>query len=987
MELRPYQHEALDAIYAAQARGVNRMIVSLPTGCHRAGQQVIMADGSLRAVEDVAVGEELLGLEGSRQVLALCRGEGKMFEVRPTAGEPWVINEEHILTLVSRSPGRPLVDMPLRTYLALPWMQRDAYRLVRVTRSNERVFWWKKDTFTIRNLETIEPYYGFVLSGDQRYMLADGTVTHNSGKTVIFSHLVADHRPRGRIIILCHRDELLTQTRDKICTIDPAAQSRIGLVKAKSNDVDAPIVLASVQTLAHQKRLHQLAQEWALIIADEVHHVSPGNSWTCSLEWLGAMNGTLTVGFTATPFRPNGTALIGEGSLFQEIVYYKHLLEMIEQGYLVMPQALRLTLKNFSLKGIKRSGDDYSASDLEDRMMKIEAPKHLAEALKVHAAGRRTISFAPGVALADELTSECVLRGIRATTIIGNTPRDERHEAYEQMRKGQLDVLSSVMVLSEGFDLPEVDAVLLARATRSKVLYQQAIGRGLRLSPATGKTDCIAEGQLVLTEKGLVPIEKVPYDVKVWDGMNWVTHGGPVYRGEREVITYGGLTATEDHKVWTTSAWLPFGTCASQQIPIVQTGFGRHAIRAFENHFPRSALDGKATFKEKEVCAKKTASPGHLHNLWQPFLEELRKYAQGNDGRVPCLCATAPSAEMALRQNDERTTTLYKSARSPLQGLRRAWYMFQLFFCDQCLSVGDGTFRDRPNTTNRPDRQQRALRSREFALVNSAAKFGTYTEDAEDASSSSFPCYISRDSLCRQHLDSVSQQGYVLRGHCNQMASPLNKTKGRVWDLLNAGPLHRFTVSNILVHNCLVIDSTGATSYNNLYSMAEMLGLVQPEESNSEKDTDILVEEEEEEESGDDTEHLEMLLEAHRRHLLRSSFNWVHTQKGAFVLALPERRTLRIKPTTVNRGTLEFKRDKLWETLATDIPITYAFGIGEDTARGLGYQQFLSKNALWLRRPATERQRQFAARLGIDHNAYATSGAINEAITKITGDW
>jgi len=99
--LRPYQEEALQAIAAARARGIQRQLVVLPTGCHRAGQQLLMFDGSVKQVEEVVVGDLLMGPDSQpRAVLQLARGRGPMVEIRPVKGDPWVVNDEHILTLV-----------------------------------------------------------------------------------------------------------------------------------------------------------------------------------------------------------------------------------------------------------------------------------------------------------------------------------------------------------------------------------------------------------------------------------------------------------------------------------------------------------------------------------------------------------------------------------------------------------------------------------------------------------------------------------------------------------------------------------------------------------------------------------------------------------------------------------------------------------------------------------------------------------------------
>ena len=113
---------------------------------------------------------------------------------------------------------------------------------------------------------------------------------------------------------------------------------------------------------------------------------------------------------------------------------------------------------------------------------------------------RRIAVFSPGVGHAQEITTRCQAQGIPAVTIVGSTPIEERQQAYAAVARGDIRVLSSCMVISEGFDLPSIDAIVLARATKSKVLYPQIVGRGLRLSPETGKTHCLLLDATGVTE-------------------------------------------------------------------------------------------------------------------------------------------------------------------------------------------------------------------------------------------------------------------------------------------------------------------------------------------------------------------------------------------------------------------------------------------------------------------------------------------------------
>jgi superfamily II DNA or RNA helicase len=123
--------------------------------------------------------------------------------------------------------------------------------------------------------------------------------------------------------------------------------------------------------------------------------------------------------------------------------------------------------------------------------MGANAPEHLVRGFRELALGRRAIVFCPTVGMVYAVEQRFVQEGLRAASVVGDTSVEERQATYAALRAGTLDALVSCMVLTEGFDEPSVDCVMLARPTKSKVLFFQAIGRGLRLSPTTGKADCL----------------------------------------------------------------------------------------------------------------------------------------------------------------------------------------------------------------------------------------------------------------------------------------------------------------------------------------------------------------------------------------------------------------------------------------------------------------------------------------------------------------
>jgi hypothetical protein len=165
--------------------------------------------------------------------------------------------------------------------------------------------------------------------------------------------------------------------------------------------------------------------------------------------------------------------------------------------------------------------------------------------------------------------------------------------------------LISVAALSKGFDVSDCGVIIMARPLRSSLSeHIQILGRGLRTHP--GKEECIvldhciASGQRVLTQRGLVPIEKILLSDTLWDGHEFVSHKGVISRGIKPVIRYAGLTATADHPVKTDEGWRTLGYCAEKQKAIITTGIGWQKIWERDNYFTSSCM---ARIKREAVYA------------------------------------------------------------------------------------------------------------------------------------------------------------------------------------------------------------------------------------------------------------------------------------------------------------------------------------------------------------------------------------------------
>lgn len=302
-----------------------------------------------------------------------------------------------------------------------------------------------------------------------------------AGKTVVFAHLIRDLP--GRALVLAHRDELIGQAADKLRQVDPTAH--VGRVQAGWDEWRSPVVVASVQSLAQSARLSRYRPgHFSTIVVDEAHHCT-ARTYRTILNHLGALEpGTnvLTVGVTATPDRGDG---VGLGHVFERIVYERGLPEMIAEGYLVPLRGIRVQL-DADFGTLRVRAGEVSESDAARLLMAADAPGLVAAAYRRHAAGQRAIVFTPTVQVAEACAAALVAAGVRAESLDGTTPADERRAILARLRSGATSVVCNCSVLTEGFDEPRVSCVIVARPTRSRGLYAQMVGRAARLYP--GKT-------------------------------------------------------------------------------------------------------------------------------------------------------------------------------------------------------------------------------------------------------------------------------------------------------------------------------------------------------------------------------------------------------------------------------------------------------------------------------------------------------------------
>lgn len=285
-----------------------------------------------------------------------------------------------------------------------------------------------------------------------------------SGKTVMFSAMAQMMQPQ-RTLILAHREELVDQAIQKLwkSTGILAGKEKAEFCATRRD----PVVVASVQTM--QRRLGKWpADHFALVVPDEAHHAI-SDSWQ---QVLKHFTGAKVVGFTATPDRGDKKNL---GKYFQSVAAEISLFELINQGYLSRISVKSVPLQ-IDLGSVRQTAGDYNESDLGDALAPYLGL--IAQAIREEATFRRTLVFVPLIATSKKFVEVCREAGINAEHIDGTS--EDRKEILARFAAGEFDLLSNAMLLTEGFDDPGIDCVVILRPTRSRALYSQMVGRGTR---------------------------------------------------------------------------------------------------------------------------------------------------------------------------------------------------------------------------------------------------------------------------------------------------------------------------------------------------------------------------------------------------------------------------------------------------------------------------------------------------------------------------
>lgn len=614
------------------------------------------------------------------------------------------------------------------------------------------------------------------------------------GKTALASYLAKSFANIGkRVVFVAPYVTLVDQTYTRFQQYGHTDLSVIWRDDPR-HDASAMVQIASADTIIRR----QWPKNCDVMIWDECHRMKK------KLIEVMETHDFKTIGLTATPFSK------WLGKYYTNFIKPTTTREMIELGWLTpfeiyapcspdMSKA-KMTTNEYGEK-------DFSEAFAEEVMGDAKIVGNIVENWLLNGNNEPTIGFAPGVSTANAYTVEFRNAGISAEVVTAETPREEREVIFRRFAEGIVKIIWNVGVLGAGFD-SDVRCIIWARPTKSETVWMQGTMRGSR--PAPGKSTCVARGTKILTDKGLVKIEDVTFDHKVWDGVKFVSHGGSYCKGVKETIIYDGLCATPDHKVMTDYGWENFEEVAGRFGQIVNSGRGGEAIRVFENNFEknrkfklqssgrgylprlRNAIDGKISQHAKEAKQKR------MPNL------------QGKNCRY--------SSTLVIRKMQRSAAEVPKPIMPIIRTIWRERDTVQIQKRKSCIEMGNGKSWDPGKYSNNgagQNRQQWTLRSGKFEMVVAITKHAKSKKfERHSKEILPVPVKLSKNQIFRRNAKKVNSHWVNRRANNREILFAFSKAKRQVWDIHNCGDLQRFTANDKLVHNCTLFDHSG--TYLNL---------------------------------------------------------------------------------------------------------------------------------------------------------------------------
>lgn len=349
---------------------------------------------------------------------------------------------------------------------------------------------------------TLRPYQKEAIDALDNFMRVSSAnpcvvLPTGSGKSLVMASAIRrwkDEYPPFRAVVLAHRKELVEQNFKEFVGVLDDAQLltvRVGVYSAglHRKDIDADVLFAGIDSIARRDDLG-----FDLVIVDEAHRIPPKGEgkYRTFISACRKVNPKVrVVGFTATPFRLGSGPICHKDHILNEIVYEANVGELIRDGYLCKLRS-KCGAETADLSSVKRVGGDYQKADLAVAMRSGDLVARAVSSALGHldTEGRKCcVWFCVDVEHVADVAHALQMHGERAAVVTGSTPAMERDQLVEEFRQGKYRHICNVNVFTEGFNVKQVDAVVLLRPTLSKGLYAQMVGRGLRLHP--DKTDCL----------------------------------------------------------------------------------------------------------------------------------------------------------------------------------------------------------------------------------------------------------------------------------------------------------------------------------------------------------------------------------------------------------------------------------------------------------------------------------------------------------------
>ena len=331
--------------------------------------------------------------------------------------------------------------------------------------------------------EAVDRCYEHMFTGRRNPILQSPTGT---GKTVSSAGLVDRIvRNHGRVLTLAHSQEILEQTvrtfkRQGFVTDCITADTNTSeFMQSLPIDEDLQVMVAMQQTMWSRASKNHYLGEYSAIVVDECHHI-------VARTWRGVVDyfpGVPYCGLTATPARGDGRGL---GGMFDVIVQAISMPDAIKQGYLVDSPAEHCWSWPVDLSGVRTQAGDYQLGGKGGQARIIGTVKRIGDCIEHWlklAKGKKTLVFACDVEHSKGIAERFLSHDVPAAHIDGTTPKDERRQIINDLADGKLTVVSNFGCLTEGFDCPSVECIILERATQQFSLYMQMLGRGLRTAP------------------------------------------------------------------------------------------------------------------------------------------------------------------------------------------------------------------------------------------------------------------------------------------------------------------------------------------------------------------------------------------------------------------------------------------------------------------------------------------------------------------------